>query len=585
MKQTCSSGELDVRIYNRVCHALVGCMSQEAVLAAHTILNDMCNAVIQKNNVTPMPTSYMFNTLITAYGQLGNPDKAEKLFNEMKQLAYETGADGLRPTAISYSALVWAFAKVGDSFQTEVIANKILEELEIGNISFAELEETAIWDGVLVAWAQSGHTDATVYISKWIQRLIKYGEEHHVPEMVTTSTLNKLLECYSLMGTVEGAESTEALIEWMKNQDNAALKPDGDSYYCQILAWCKAGKPDQAEIALRRFCRRVHEQSLNGSAIDHRYFNIVIDAWSSSQDSRQAEKAMSVFILMESLNMKPNFVSYNSLILALSRTKQSDKCESVLKLFEKMKKQARDGDEFAKPTEYTYNAVIWSLGWSSESKKLEQAEELLHKCEQDEVQRNFRMYTSLMSGWMRHGRPEKVDALFEEMKDGYISGNEALKPTAETYTVRLQASQRIAMIEDLDGDEAVGAYWGEVNTTVHKGLGVDGAITNGLMRDLGDLAPDFQVLAAGIGPSHAFVHVVEIDGPVSLFGMRVEPGEFLHSDRHGAVVVPDDVLPELPQAIARMQASERLILEPARQPGFDYEAFEAAWAAFEKARV
>lgn len=146
-------------------------------------------------------------------------------------------------------------------------------------------------------------------------------------------------------------------------------------------------------------------------------------------------------------------------------------------------------------------------------------------------------------------------------------------------------AQRVAVIEDLDGEDAVGAYWGEVNTTVHKGLGVDGALTNGLMRDLGDLASDFQVLATGIGPSHAFVHVVEIDGPVSLFGMRVEPGEFIHADRHGAVVVPDDVLSELPQAIARMQASEALILEPARQPGFDYEAFEAAWAAFEKARV
>ena len=146
-------------------------------------------------------------------------------------------------------------------------------------------------------------------------------------------------------------------------------------------------------------------------------------------------------------------------------------------------------------------------------------------------------------------------------------------------------SQRVAVIEDLDGDGAVGAYWGEVNTTVHKGLGVDGALTNGLMRDLGDLAPGFQVLAAGIGPSHAFVHVVEFDGPVELFGLSIEPGEFVHADRHGALVVPEDVLPDLPQAIAKMQNSERLILDPARQPGFDYDAFEAAWTAFEKARV
>ncbi|WP_246660550.1 RraA family protein [Nitratireductor sp. XY-223] len=144
---------------------------------------------------------------------------------------------------------------------------------------------------------------------------------------------------------------------------------------------------------------------------------------------------------------------------------------------------------------------------------------------------------------------------------------------------------RIAVIEDLDGADAVGAYWGEVNTTVHKGLGVAGALTNGLMRDLADLAPDFQVLAGGVGPSHAFVHVVEFDTKVTVFGLTVEPGDFIHADRHGAVVVPPEIIPLLPAAIAKMQASERLILDPARKPGFDFAAFEEAWAAFEKARV
>ena len=45
----------------------------------------------------------------------------------------------------------------------------------------------------------------------------------------------------------------------------------------------------------------------------------------------------------------------------------------------------------------------------------------------------------------------------------------------------------VAVVEDVDGADAIGAYWGEVNTTVHKALGLDGALTNGVMRDLGDL--------------------------------------------------------------------------------------------------
>jgi len=143
----------------------------------------------------------------------------------------------------------------------------------------------------------------------------------------------------------------------------------------------------------------------------------------------------------------------------------------------------------------------------------------------------------------------------------------------------------VTVIEDLDGDGAVGAFWGEVNTTVHKGLGLAGAITNGVMRDLDDLAPEFQVLAGSIGPSHGFVHVVDFDTPVTVFGLTIAPGDFVHADRHGAVIVPAGILPGLAVAIDTMRKSEAFILEPARQPDFNIEKFEEAWAAFERSRV
>lgn len=143
----------------------------------------------------------------------------------------------------------------------------------------------------------------------------------------------------------------------------------------------------------------------------------------------------------------------------------------------------------------------------------------------------------------------------------------------------------VTVVEDLDYPDCVGAYWGEINTQVHKGFGLAGTLTNGVMRDLGDLATDFQVLAGSIGPSHAFVHVVDFDQPVKLFGLEVAPGDFVHADRHGAVVVPPEILSRLENAIYKMQSSEALVLGPAREPGFDFEKFKAAWEAFEQARV
>lgn len=143
----------------------------------------------------------------------------------------------------------------------------------------------------------------------------------------------------------------------------------------------------------------------------------------------------------------------------------------------------------------------------------------------------------------------------------------------------------VAVIEDLDYPDCIGAYWGEINTTVHKGFGMSGVVTNGVMRDLGDLPEGFPVVAGSVGPSHGFVHVREIDTQVSVFGLMVNPGELIHADRHGALVVPGDVVEQLEAAIQKLLTTERIILDPARQPGFDFEVFETAWAAFEKSRV
>ncbi|WP_170342816.1 RraA family protein [Ruegeria arenilitoris] len=143
----------------------------------------------------------------------------------------------------------------------------------------------------------------------------------------------------------------------------------------------------------------------------------------------------------------------------------------------------------------------------------------------------------------------------------------------------------VAVVEDVDFPSCIGAYWGEINTSVHKGFGMAGALTNGVMRDLGDMPQGFPVIAGSIGPSHGFVHVREIDTPVSIFGLTVNPSDLIHADRHGAVVVPADLIDQLEHAILKLFETERIILNAASGPGFNFGKFEVAWAAFEKARV
>ena len=127
----------------------------------------------------------------------------------------------------------------------------------------------------------------------------------------------------------------------------------------------------------------------------------------------------------------------------------------------------------------------------------------------------------------------------------------------------------ITVIEDLDQIAGYGAWWGEVNTNIHKGLGSLGVITNGSIRDLPDSAEGFQLLAGMAGPSHAWVRIEEFNVPVEVHGMHVDPGDLIHADQHGAVVIPVKVAPQIPQAAADIAAKEAVLIKASQQPNFN----------------
>lgn len=137
----------------------------------------------------------------------------------------------------------------------------------------------------------------------------------------------------------------------------------------------------------------------------------------------------------------------------------------------------------------------------------------------------------------------------------------------------------ITVIQDLDGDrKGYGAYWGEVQSAIHRGLGCLGVVTDGSIRDIPDWAEGFQALAGRIGPSHAYVHLQDFGQTVNVNGMVVSSGDLIHADRHGAVVVPTASVKEIPAAVDLLVRREGVILEAARAPGFDIEALRRAMA-------
>ena len=156
------------------------------------------------------------------------------------------------------------------------------------------------------------------------------------------------------------------------------------------------------------------------------------------------------------------------------------------------------------------------------------------------------------------------------------AAQQAEKRTAYYEHVADAPSPTVVVIRDIDPNPGIGAFWGEVQTNIHKGLGSVGAVTNGSFRDLKDSARGYNLLGGKVGPSHAFVHVVDVACQVTVFGLTVVPNDIVHADHHGAVMIPAEAVTQIPDVVARLVRKEKVILDAARAPDFDIEKLKAA---------
>jgi len=126
--------------------------------------------------------------------------------------------------------------------------------------------------------------------------------------------------------------------------------------------------------------------------------------------------------------------------------------------------------------------------------------------------------------------------------------------------VRSFRGPRLSVVQDLSAVPG-GAYWGEVNSSLHKALGSQGVITNGTVRDLDEVARlGFHLFASGVQVSHGYAHLEDFDIPVKVFGMEVSPGDLIHADQHGAVIIPHEIAREVAKAARRVTLSEKPML-------------------------
>ena len=99
-----------------------------------------------------------------------------------------------------------------------------------------------------------------------------------------------------------------------------------------------------------------------------------------------------------------------------------------------------------------------------------------------------------------------------------------------------------------------------------------------LIRRIDAIDKSYQVLANGIGPSHAYVHVVEFNSSVNIHGLNINDGDIIHADQHGAVIIPDQALSIIKKAINHMTKKEKHLIDAAKQENFNIDKLKEAWS-------
>ncbi len=116
---------------------------------------------------------------------------------------------------------------------------------------------------------------------------------------------------------------------------------------------------------------------------------------------------------------------------------------------------------------------------------------------------------------------------------------------------------KIVVVQDLDKPQGVGSFWGEVNSNIHKALGCVGTITDGAVRDVDEMAnAGFKAIARRMCVGHAHCHPVNWNCEVEVFGTKVKPGDLIHADKHGFLVIPPEDQKRLLEASRFMDSNE-----------------------------
>lgn len=127
----------------------------------------------------------------------------------------------------------------------------------------------------------------------------------------------------------------------------------------------------------------------------------------------------------------------------------------------------------------------------------------------------------------------------------------------------------IAVLKDVDSRPGRGASFGDGMATLHKRLGVVGALVDGTIRDLAGINKvGLPIWAWGTVPGHGVFNLTRFNTPLTVGRLRIRPGDLLFADGDGCVRIPVEHAADILRLADEVRTYERDIFDFYRSPDF-----------------
>jgi 4-hydroxy-4-methyl-2-oxoglutarate aldolase len=126
----------------------------------------------------------------------------------------------------------------------------------------------------------------------------------------------------------------------------------------------------------------------------------------------------------------------------------------------------------------------------------------------------------------------------------------------------------MAVIESVGPRPRYTVTIGDIMATMLKMAGAVAHVTNGSIRDIeGVRAVGLPCWGAGLAPMHGRIRWLDVNSPVVIDGVTINPGDVVHADVNGVIVIPPGIADQVYEKVLVVQDRERKVLARFREEG------------------